>query len=435
MSAAVVQPGPLGGLDAVLAGLPGGARARARRAAALARLLALGLPTRADGAWKHFNLRLLERRALAPPAAHGALADPLAALPPCDGPVLVFADGRIAGAVPALPDGVGFEPLAALLERDLPEDLEARLGARDTSDERVRLLNASLAVDGGHLTVAAGREVGPAVHVVHAATAAGGHYPRLLVSLAPGASLTLVEYHTGPADAASVAAPVVDVELAAGARLEHYSVGLAGPAAIVLEDASVRLAADARYRHRHLAFGARLARLDLRVRLEGPGASCALAGLLVADGSRELDVRTLVEHVAPGAKSDQVYRGVATDRGRGSYHGKVVVHAGAARSDSRQSSRNLLLSPGAAIDTRPELEINADDVKCSHGATTGALDEQMLFYLLARGIDREAARALLTFAFAGEVVGGIGLPALRRHAEARLLGSLPAAALIREFVR
>ena len=145
-------------------------------------------------------------------------------------------------------------------------------------------------------------------------------------------------------------------------------------------------------------------------------------------------MRTLIEHVAPHTTSDQVYRGVGKDRGRGSYDGKVVVHKGAMKSDSRQSSRNLILSAGASLDSRPQLEINADDVKCSHGATTGALDEQMLFYLLARGLDRETARALLTFAFAEDVIARITLPALRRFAEERVLGSLPAAPLIREFI-
>jgi Fe-S cluster assembly protein SufD len=269
---------------------------------------------------------------------------------------------------------------------------------------------------------------------VHVATG-GGAYPRLLVTLASGAAACLVEYHLSCGEADSVAVPVADLVLGAGARLEHYSVGLGGARAIQLEDVAVRVERGAEYRHNHLALGGQLARLDLRVRLEGQGASARLAGLLVAAGTRQLDVRTRIEHLAPHTLSDQLYRGVANDRGRGSYDGTVVVHPGAVKADSRQSSRNLLLGPHASIDTRPRLEIHADDVKCSHGATTGALDEQMLFYLLSRGLDRETARALLTFAFAEDVIARLGVPELRRFAEQRVLGSLPAAQLIREFVR
>ena len=132
--------------------------------------------------------------------------------------------------------------------------------------------------------------------------------------------------------------------------------------------------------------------------------------------------------------SDQLYRGVAGGRGRGSYDGKVIVRAGAAKTSSRQSSRNLLLGADAAIDTRPQLEINADDVKCAHGATTGTLDENMLFYLLTRGLDRDTARALLTYAFVGDVLRRLEPEAVRRAVERRALGRLPAAETIREFI-
>jgi Fe-S cluster assembly protein SufD len=140
-----------------------------------------------------------------------------------------------------------------------------------------------------------------------------------------------------------------------------------------------------------------------------------------------------MEHRAPNTTSSQTYRGVANDRGRGSYDGKVIVDAGANGTNSAQSSKNLLLSPDASIETRPQLEINAHAVKCSHGATTGSLDENMLFYLLSRGLDRDTARAVLTYAFLGDVLKGF-TPAIRAFVEARALGRLPAADRIREFV-
>jgi len=434
VSAAPDTATPLARLAGVLPGLPGGTDVRARRAEALERLLALGLPSTRDEAWKYTNLRLIARRELAPAPSRPVDAGTLGALPAREGATFVFVDGRFSPALSGgtMPVGVTFTPLAEVLAGSIPDALSARLSATDAIDDRIRLLNSALLADGGILDV--GRtDVRAELSVVHVATGGGAH-SRLLVTLAPGANARLTEYHLAPNDAESLAVPVADLVLGAGANLEHYSIGLNGAKAVGLEDVTVRLGADATYRHRHLAFGAQLARLDLRVRLEGTGSSARLAGLLLAEHSQQIDVRTLVEHAAPHTTSDQVYRGVANGRGRGSYDGKVVVHAGARKADSKQSSRNLILSKDASIESRPQLEINTDDVKCSHGATTGALDEGMLFYLLARGLDRDTARALLTFAFAEDVIAGIALPTLRRFIEERVLGSLPAGALIRDFI-
>ncbi|HXQ31885.1 MAG TPA: Fe-S cluster assembly protein SufD [Steroidobacteraceae bacterium] len=436
MNAVAQSLTPLARLAGAQTGLPGGHRWDERRRGALERLIALGLPTPRDEAWKYTNLRLLERRELAPAPPRPLPASALDALPPRHGPTLVFVDGRFHPALSstALPAGVDFTPLATALATELPPALEARVGAGDSVDERIRLLNAALLGDGGLLTVAAGRAPEQPLHLVHVATG-GGAYPRLVISIEAGAAARLVEYHLTLGDSDSVAVPVTDLSLGAGARLEHYSVGLGGARAIQLEDVTVRLEREADYHHLHIGLGAQLARLDLRVRLEGHGASTHLAGLFIADRARQLDIRTRVDHLAAHTSSDQVYRGVANDRGRGSYDGMVIVHPGAIKADSRQSSRNLLLGPQASIDSRPQLEIKADDVKCSHGATTGALDEQMLFYLLSRGLDRDTARALLTFAFAGDVIAKLKVPELRPFVEDRVLGSLPTAQLIREFIR
>jgi Fe-S cluster assembly protein SufD len=196
----------------------------------------------------------------------------------------------------------------------------------------------------------------------------------------------------------------------------------------------VRIGRDARYVHHTHAFGGQYARTDLRVRLDAPGANAALYGLFFADGSRHVDLRVLVDHAAPHTTSRQVYRGVGAGRGRGAYDGKVLIRHGAPKASSEQSSRNLLLSPLAEIDSRPQLEIYTDDVKAGHGATTGALDETMLFYLLSRGLDRATARGVLTFAFAEDVVAQVRIPELRRFLEKRVVLGLPDADLIREFV-
>jgi Fe-S cluster assembly protein SufD len=436
MSANPQATSPLARLAASQAGLPGGPPWAAWRAAALERLVAAGLPTPRDDAWKDTNLRLLGRRDLSPAPPRPLATDALAELPAIAGPRLVFVDGRFQPALSAatLPGGCTCTLFAARFAGESPAALGAALAGDATlADERVRTLNASLAADGPALEVAAGARPGEPIHLVHVATG-GGSYPRTRVVLGAGAALELYEYHLPAGDGDAFIASAGDYALAADATLIHTALQVAGGRTILLDDAAVSVGAGARYAHRLVALGGQLARLDLRVALEGPGARAELAGLLFADGAREQHLRTLVEHRAPRTTSDQLYRGVASGRGRGSYDGKVVVHPGAYKTESRQSSRNLLLGREAAIDSRPQLEINADDVKCSHGATTGTLDEQMMFYLLARGLDRDTARALLTYAFVGDVLRRLAPEALRRATEARVLGRLPAAELLREFV-
>ncbi len=156
--------------------------------------------------------------------------------------------------------------------------------------------------------------------------------------------------------------------------------------------------------------GGSLGRLDLNARLVAPGAAAEMTGLFLADGNRHLDTHARVDHAAPDTRSLLDYRGVAAGRGRAVFNGKAIVHAGAQKSQARQSSRNLLLSVGAEIDAKPELEIYADDVQCSHGATTGQLDPAALFYLRSRGFDEQQARSALTRAFAGAVLSRMDLP-------------------------
>lgn len=436
MSAVAESASPLARLRAALPGLPGGSGWAEWRAAALERLIALGLPGARDEAWKYTNLRLLERLELAPAAPTPVAVDALrAALPPHEGARYVFVDGRYAPSLSQPAGGtVRCELLADLLRSGSPESLADVLPLPgDVVDERVRLWNAALLADGLRIVVPPGAHGGEIINVVHVATG-GGAYARLIVDAGAQAACVLVEHRVSLGTADSFAAPVTDIRLEPAAVLEHYRLGFAGPRAVVLDDVQVGLARDARYVQHHHLQGGRLARADVRISLREPGADATIHGLFMVDGARQLDTRTLIEHAAPHTQSRQVFRGVAGGRGRGTYDGKIVVRPGAIRSESQQSSRNLLLSPTAEIDARPQLEILTDDVKCGHGATTGALDEHMLFYLLSRGIDRDTARGLLTFAFAEDVVARVRIAPLRRWLEQRVLGGLPDADLIREFV-
>jgi Fe-S cluster assembly protein SufD len=437
MNAAVSPAHSLARLQDGLAALPGGDAWAAWRRARYDQLASLGLPTSRDEAWKYANVRLLERRVAAPLPLQPVAADAIAGLlPDVPGSRYVFVDGRFAPALCSgtLPDGARLVALQELLAERLPEALTDVLPVpTDAVDDRLRLLNATLLTDGAHVVVDAGVVVPEPVNVVFVRTA-GAAYARLVVDAGAQSSLTLVEHHVTLGDADTFAAPVVDLRLAPGASVDHYRVQVQGPKAVTADDVQVLVGRDASYAHHTHAFGGQYARTDLRVRLDAPGASTALHGLFFADGSRHVDLRVLVDHAAPRTTSTQVYRGVGAGRGRGAYDGKVLIRQGAEKATSQQSSRNLLLSAQAEIDARPQLEIYTDDVKAGHGATTGALDENMLFYLLSRGLDRATARGVLTFAFAEDVVAQVRIPTLRRFLENRVLQGLPDADLIREFV-
>ena len=182
-----------------------------------------------------------------------------------------------------------------------------------------------------------------------------------------------------------------------------------------LGSVSADVGGSARYISHTLSLGGTLSRLDLAVRLAGSGASCELNGVFLADGTQHTDTHSCIQHVVPKTQSSQDYRGLADGKGRGVFNGKVVVHKDAQKTDAKQSSRNLLLSNTAEIDTRPELEIYADDVKCSHGATTGQLDPTALFYLRSRGIAEDEARGLLALAFVETVLKGMGIEPARDY--------------------
>ncbi len=431
MSARPEATSALARLQPALARLPGTRAWQQWRAATLAQLVADGLPTPRDDSWKYTNLRLLERRELATAAPRPLPSDVLQALPAAQGPRLVYVDGRFHSALSdsELPAGMSRTSHATLLDGPPPPEQSGPVDA----DLRLRSLNLCMAVDGARLLLAGGSAPARPLEIVHLHTG-GGAYPRTRLELGAGAKLALIEYQLGVDPADAFVAAVTDIVLGPGATLTHTTVQLASDRAVLVDDTHVSVGRDARYSHRLVALGGQLARFDLRVDLDGAGAEADLRGLLFADGTREQHIRTLLDHRVPHCSSAQLYRGVAGGRGRGSYDGKVIVRAGAAKTSSRQSSRNLLLSKDAAIDTRPQLEINADDVKCAHGATTGTLDENMLFYLLTRGLDRQTARALLTYAFVGDVLKCIEPQALRQMIERRALGRLPAAETIREFI-
>ena len=406
-----------------------------RRAAALQRLLARGLPDRRDENWKYLDWTEIDRRrlTLAPPPAVLPPVGALAALSP--GRTVMVVDGRFfPGDGPAALDGVEVLGLADAMERDPAWVAGALRVPGDAADDRFALLAEAFTDDGLVIRVADGAAPAGSLNVLHVSSGSGASHTRVLVDAGRHSRLQLVEHFLGGGDEPGLSNLSCELRLAEGAGVDHLRLHGQGAGAAHIESVLATQARDSRYRQQLFMLGGRVLRSNIHVRLEGTDAECELDGLFMVDGSRQADLYTVIEHVAGRTRSAERIRGVATDRGRGAFNGRILVGPGAAKADSSQSSRNLILSPLAEINARPQLEILTDDVKCSHGATTGSLDANQLFYLLSRGIDAETARGLLTFAFCEDIVSRVTLPALRRHIEELVVGRLPDRDIIREFV-
>jgi len=398
-----------------LAGPAGGAAHTA-----LAALLAAGLPTTRDENWKYANLRALEKLRYLPAGATGEPAVVTAALLPPAVPEFaryVFVDGVLAPGLSA--------PLpAAAAALALHEGL-AGTATAGSVDERFALLNAAFAPQALTIGVAAAAKARLELLFIAAADAAhGASYPRVQVQVEPGGQLALIERHLSAADLPSFVNGAVAIAVGAGGSCTHYRLQHLNGRSIYFDTLAARLGARARYRLHGTATGGQSARSTVMVRLEGERADLTLAVAALGERQQVQDAYAVIEHAAPNARTEQTFRGIAAGRARVAFNGKIVVAPGANGTDSRQSLRGLLAGPEAEIDVRPQLEIYTDDVRCSHGATAGKLDDSMLFYLLSRGLTRETAQRLLKWAFLGDVVAKVELPELRHQIEERLVGQL-----------
>jgi Fe-S cluster assembly protein SufD len=400
----------------------------ARRRAALSALTAQGLPSSRDENWKYANLRPLERLRFtpAPGSAPPAAADLPAAIPGFAR--YVFVDGAFAPALSA-PLGATsavITPLAAAA--DAPGAAAVPLPRAASADERFALLNEAFATDGVDIRVA-GQPAEVAhlelVFVARSESSEGASYPRVELRLDRGTQLTLIERHVSAGAGASFVNSAVTIDLDRGATLNHYRLQELAPRVIVFDTLSAVLAEQARYRLFGIATGAQSSRSTLAVQHAGERADLTLAVLALGDRQQVLDTYARVEHAAPRAHTEQIFRGISAGRARVAFNGKIVVAPAAPGTDSHQSLRGLLAGPEAEIDVRPQLEIHTDEVRCSHGATAGKLDENMLFYLLSRGLEPEVAQRLLKWAFLEDVVSGIAVPELRRAVEQRLALQVP----------
>jgi len=399
------------------------------REAAFARFSELGFPGPREESWKYTSLRRLEARRFAyadrDPARQAAPSLP-AALAPAR---LVLINGFLRADLSetdTLPAGIRISATPT----DPDSDGRLLRVPSGGGTERFAALNAALCPEPLLIQVAANVASDAPLHIVMATVGDSPlmSHPRLALRLASGSSLRVILHHVGNDDAEHFINPFIDVEVAESARLDLYRLQDTGARSFHIERCDATVATDGRFMLRDAQLGGSLARLDVNVALQGSGAETEITGLFLADGSRHFDTHLQVDHRAVNAHSLQDYRGIAANRGRAVFNSKVIVHPGAQKSVARQSSRNLLLTPGAEIDTKPELEIHADDVQCSHGATTGQLDPAAMFYLRSRGLSIAEARSALTRAFTGAVMSRMdhaGLAALvRDRLNARLVNLL-----------
>jgi len=377
---------------------------RAARDAAAVSFQALGFPGRREEAWKYTNLRPLAEAAFHEPLSTIEDNAYLDGIPRIAESRLVFIDGRYrpdlsdaapAGLVQSFADAPAFGALAR------PD--------RDT----MAALNTMLAEDGARITVPDGVDAGVIqIALISAqATLPGASHPRHTVRLGRNARLTLIETANG--EGAYLHNPVTEIEVGEGAMLEHVRLQDESPAAFHLATVYADVAAGGTYDCFTMNVGARLARIELHARLSGEGGTVHLNGAQLLRGQQHADFTSVVRHDAPGCASRQTVKNVLAGRSRGVFQGRIEVARIAQKTDGYQMSQALLLSPDAEIDTKPELEIFADDVKCSHGATVGELDADQMFYLRSRGVPQHEARAILVRAFLTEAVEAVRNEAAR----------------------
>jgi Fe-S cluster assembly protein SufD len=383
----------------------------ARRREAFDRFATAGFPTSRDEEWRFTPVAPITRTAWTLDGWTGAASPAAELLAPFrfgrpDWVTLVFVNGRFDAGLshqPSLDGGVVVESLAEALRRD-----PALLGL--TRGTPFAELNAAFARDGALIRVPAGVSLLDPIHLLFIATAdaqGAATHPRNVLHVGRGARAQLVESYVSLGGASYFTNVVTEVVVAEGAWVEHSRIQRESETAYHIGYTQVEQARDSHYRSFTLAMGGAIARHDLRARLSAENVETLLYGLYLARGDQLVDNHTVIFHDQPNCRSWEVYKGILEGKSHAVFNGKVLVQPEAQKTDAKQTNRNLLLSDGAKVDTKPQLEIFADDVKCTHGATVGRLDETAYFYLQSRGIPRAAARQLLTYAFAAEVVGEV----------------------------
>ena len=391
------------------------------RKAGLARFAESGYPSIRDEDWRFTNLRPLTELPFRPVAA------PLAQAPEpehldgltfgrLDADRLVFIDGHFNAGLSQIaeqPSGVTVSNLARY---------EGELGSLSAGDDNPFVaLNDAFFTDGSLIQIADGQRLTKPVHLLFVTTAseeAEASHVRNWIDAGANSHGTIIESHLSLGQAATVTNVVTETRVGDGANVEHVKFQDQSARAFHLASLHSDLGRDARYAFHSIALGSRLSRNNLRMRLAGPDIECVLNGLYMTRGQQLADHHMIVDHAAPHCDSHEYFNGILDGQSRGVFHGRILVRPGAQKTDAKQTNKNLLLSDDATANTKPQLEIYADDVKCTHGATIGEMDDDSIFYLRARGLDAGTARRMLMHGFAGEIVDRIRHDAVREELDA-----------------
>jgi Fe-S cluster assembly protein SufD len=401
------------------------------RRTAIERFGELGFPTTQHEDWKYTNVAAIAAVDFVAPKPNGfhRATQELLAFSFADDAQnrLVFIDGVYSAehsSTANLSPGTRVQNLAELLSHD--DDLVAPWLARyaEFQDRSFVALNTAFMDDGAVIFVPAGCRMAEPIHIIFLCTGAAqpmALHPRNLIVCGERSEVRIVESYAGFGSGVYFVNPVTEIAGAADCVIDHYRLQREADAAFHVGAISARLERATTLTSQQITLGGALVRNDIYAILNGEGSDCTLNGLYLTDGDQHVDNHTEIVHAQPRASSRELYKGILRGRARGVFNGKIVVRKAAQKTDARQTNKNLLLSKDAAVNSKPQLEIHADDVKCSHGSTIGQLDRDALFYLRARGIGENDARNLLSYGFAAEVLSRVNIESLRRRLEEYLL--------------
>lgn len=406
------------------------------RRSAIERFQKRGWPTAREEDWLNTNISRIASREFRPgPAVPARIsAFPVDSLAPADGPRAVFVDGRFAADLSTQAPDFSISPLREVLAKD-PRKIVSWLSRLSVSNDPFAMHNDAFLEEGVVLEVPKGCFVRKPIHFVLFST---GEPERLssirnVVLAGESCRFTLVETFAGGGEGPALTSSITQIAAGENSAVEHVTIQEEGLGAFHVGTLWVEQARDSRFTSHLFSTGAALARNNVHIALAAEGVECSLNGLFLATGTQHVDNFTVIDHARPHGTSRELYKGILDGASRGAFTGRILVRPDAQKTDSQQSSKNLILSRDALVNSTPQLEIRANDVKCKHGATTGQLDTDALFYLRSRGISEEASRNLLTYAFAAELVQRVSEPELRRSVDALLHAILPFAPEIQEL--
>ncbi|HEV7889519.1 MAG TPA: Fe-S cluster assembly protein SufD [Pyrinomonadaceae bacterium] len=405
------------------------------REGAFARFEELGFPTTDDEEWKYTNVSAVARAEFRPAEGSTKLesetVEPFVSAEAKQS-CLVFVDGifsRELSSLEAIAEGVVAVDLGAALAGGHAEVLWEHLGRLSgEGSDAFSALNTAFLGGGAFLHVSKGVEAAAPIQLLFVSTAESeaATFPRVLVVAERDSRLELIETYASVGGTAYLTNAVVEVFVGEGARVTHYKVQDEGASAFHVASTRAELSRTSFYDLTTVTLGAQLSRHNIEILLESEGAECRVDGLYIVGTGQHTDTHSLIDHRVPNCASRQNYKGILDGRSRAVFNGRVFVREDARGTDAEQSNKNLLLSREARVDTKPQLEIYNDDVKCSHGATVGQLDEEELFYLISRGLHTDLARNLLTYGFAEEVVARIKFESIRAQLDEAILNRLHA---------